>query len=630
MCGIVGFSGNIERNKLVSSLSVISHRGPDASGIYFDKEQEIGLGHTRLSIIDLAPEANQPLIDNKNDLVISYNGEIYNYKELRSDLIKKGHNFDTLSDTEVVLKMYQEYRYNMLEKLNGIFAFAIWDMKNKQLFLARDNFGVKPLYYYSEDNKFIFSSEIKAMEALVSIKKDVDIAAVHNYLNYLWSPGEKTLFKSVKKLNPGNALIVKDSKIDKHWSWYTLPTRNPDTEIKHIDNLIFECKRKLEKAVESQLVSDVPVGAFLSGGLDSSSIVSLARKFKSDIQCFTIQIKDDGKEEEYNDLPYAREVAKHLKVPLEVIDVTPNEIINDIEKMVYHLDEPLADPSCLNVLYISHLANKHGIKVLLSGVGGDDLLTGYRRHIAAKYDHYFMWIPLHLRKKIESFSTSLSQNSIISRRVTKLFKGFSLEGNDRIANFFVWTPLGINMNLYSRKMQESIKNYNKLDILTDFLDNFSSDLSPIEKILLLEQRFFLADHNLNYTDKMSMAEGIEVRVPFLDKNFVEFCSQIDEKYKQKRTVSKWILKKAMEPDLPKEVIYRPKTGFGAPIRKWVKDDLRDYIQSMLSKQNIEKRNIFNYKEIQRLLYNNQKGMIDASYVIFSILCLEIWFQQHID
>ena len=630
MCGILGFSGNFSEDRLKSSLSLLSHRGPDASGVYYDNLSQIGLGHTRLSIIDLAPEANQPFISANQNLVISYNGEIYNYKVLRSDLISKGYDFRTSSDTEVLLTMYQEYGIKMLNKLNGIFAFAIWDKLNELLFIAKDNFGVKPLYYSFNTNGFIFSSEIKALKELTKLKKEVDSNAVDNYLNYLWSPGDKTLYKSVKKLNPGNAMIIKDGNISKLWSWYKLPFRDHKIASKPINNLIKDCEYNLRNAVQAQLISDVPLGAFLSGGLDSSSIVALAKEFHKDIACFTIDVDGGEGDEIYDDLPYAKKVAKHLNVPLEVIKISSNEIINDIEKMVYHLDEPLADPACLNVLYISQLAKKNGIKVLLSGAGGDDLLTGYRRHRAVKYDHYLSRIPLYVRKKIESYSLNINQNSTLKRRIIKLLKGLSLQGNARIANYFIWAPPGIPTNLYSNEMLESIKNYNPMDVLIKFLDDFPANLSSIEKILLLEQRFFLADHNLIYTDKMSMAAGVEVRVPFLDKNFVEFCSQIDHRFKQRGSVGKWILKKAMAPYLPREIIYRPKTGFGAPIRKWVKNDLKDYIYIMLSEVNIRKRNIFDYKEIQKLIYYNKKGYIDASYIIFSILCLEIWFQQHID
>lgn len=630
MCGIAGYSGrfdNVLLNKCVESLN---HRGPDADGIFLDEKHNIGLGHTRLTIIDLSDLANQPLKDNDENCVIVFNGEIYNYLELKKELVNQGYQFKTKSDTEVLLYLYQKYGYELLKKLEGIFAFAIWDRRKKSLFIARDPIGVKPLYYSQTSEGFIFASEIKALIRSNAISKSLDRFAIHNYLSFLWSPGERTMLDSVKKLNPGNAMIVRDSKIQRHWSWYKLPSPSSREKDVPIDEMINECKRELRESVKKQLISDVPVGAFLSGGLDSSSIVAMAREFNPEISCFTIETEGGAEEGFHDDLPYAKKVANYLNVPLNIVKIRSDVMMKDIEKMVYHLDEPLADPACLNVMYISQLAKENDIKVLLSGTGGDDLLTGYRRHRAIRYDHLFKHLPQKLKIGLNYFSSSLSQKTPLKRRLSKFLNGVQLEGSQRVINYLKWSSDSITENIYSEQFKEDLGAYNSSSEMIDFLSGYSGIKEDLNKSLLLDQRYFLADHNLIYTDKMSMAAGVEVRVPFLERNFVDFSSKIPLNLKQKNGQEKWILKKAMESFLPIDVIYRQKTGFGAPLRKWLRGDMRSFLHDTLSEKNIRKRNIFDYNSTMNLIKMNHDGHIDASYVIFSILCIELWCQNFLD
>ena len=630
MCGIAGYSGrfdNVLLNKCVESLN---HRGPDADGIFLDEKHNIGLGHTRLTIIDLSDLANQPLKDNDENCVIVFNGEIYNYLELKKELVNQGYQFKTKSDTEVLLYLYQKYGYELLKKLEGIFAFAIWDRRKKSLFIARDPIGVKPLYYSQTSEGFIFASEIKALIRSNAISKSLDRFAIHNYLSFLWSPGERTMLDSVKKLNPGNAMIVRDSKIQRHWSWYKLPSPSSREKDVPIDEMINECKRELRESVKKQLISDVPVGAFLSGGLDSSSIVAMAREFNPEISCFTIETEGGAEEGFHDDLPYAKKVANYLNVPLNIVKIRSDVMMKDIEKMVYHLDEPLADPACLNVMYISQLAKENDIKVLLSGTGGDDLLTGYRRHRAIRYDHLFKHLPQKLKIGLNYFSSSVSQKTPLKRRLSKFLNGVQLEGSQRVINYLKWSSDSITENIYSEQFKEDLGAYNSSSEMIDFLSGYSGIKEDLNKSLLLDQRYFLADHNLIYTDKMSMAAGVEVRVPFLERNFVDFSSKIPLNLKQKNGQEKWILKKAMESFLPIDVIYRQKTGFGAPLRKWLRGDMRSFLHDTLSEKNIRKRNIFDYNSTMNLIKMNHDGHIDASYVIFSILCIELWCQNFLD
>ena len=629
MCGIVGvFGGNTEY--LDKASEIIKHRGPDDSGVFIDSKLKIGLGHQRLSILDISNLGHQPMISDNKNIVIVFNGEIYNYLELKYDLEKAGFKFNSNTDTEVLINLYQAEGKEMLSKLKGIFAFAILDISKETLFIARDALGVKPLYFATKENAFYFASEIKALFEFNSIDKDLNIKAISRYLSFLWSPGEETPINSIKKILPGEAILVKRGQVEKKWIWYQLPIfRNKSKDLDK-NNSITGVTNHLRKAVHSQMISDVPLGAFLSGGLDSSAIVTFAKEVNPDIKCFSIQT--EGKQDSgfIDDLPYAKEVARHLNVNLELVTVNSNQIADDLQSMVIQLDEPLADPASLNVRYISQLAKKQGIKVLLSGAGGDDLFTGYRRHYALELEQYWSWLPQNIRAKIDSYSQYLNTNNPFQRRLVKLCNGAGLSNDERLVNYFRWTDDRTLKTLFSKDFHEIILNSNPLNPMIEFIDPISSSTSRLDKMLLLEQRFFLADHNLNYTDKMSMAEGIEVRVPFLDLELIEFAARIPNKYKQNGREGKWVLKKAMEPFLPKNIIYRSKTGFGVPLRRWLREDLKELVGDLLSVESLNKRGLFSSQSVQQLISNNDNGKIDASYTILSILCIEIWCRAYID
>jgi len=631
MCGILGISGG-KTDSVKKANSLLEHRGPDGQGIFIDKIAEIGLGHNRLSIIDISPLGHQPMLSMDGKVVVVFNGEIYNFRELRKNLEENGCKFNGNSDTEVLLNLYLLEGVEMLSKMNGIFAFAIWDSIQQSLFIARDGLGVKPLYF-SEDkdnNNFSFASEIKALIHLMPMNKELDEDAINRYISFLWCPGNGTPLKSIKKLLPGEALIVKEGKITKKWNWYHLPLLKKLPTIKDKKDSISETLIHLRQAVHRQMISDVPLGAFLSGGLDSSAIVSIAKEKKTDIQCFTIETTGSQDKGIIDDLPYARKVAKHLNVSLDVITVDHNNISQDLQYMVTQLDEPLADPAALNVFYICQLAKKQGIKVLLSGAGGDDLFSGYRRHYAINLQKYLNLIPLKAQKIFEEQTKIWAKNSSFQRKISKFFNGSSLSNSDRLVNYFRWTNDSLLKSLYTKDFTNNLSSSLAEDPMTDFISTVTSSHSKLDQLLLLEQRFFLPDHNLNYTDKMSMASGVEVRVPFLDLDLVKFSATLPDKYKQNGQTGKWVLKKAMEPFLPKEVIYRPKTGFGVPLRRWMKFELKELMIDLLSTDSINRRGIFKASKVHRLIEDNDKDNIDASYTLLSILCIEIWCRAYLD
>ena len=628
MCGIVGVFGG-DLNSLNSANSLISHRGPDDDGIYINRTLNIGLGHRRLSILDTSSFGHQPMFSDDGKLVLVFNGEIYNYKELRSDLKRKGFVFQGKSDTEVLLKLYLSEGKKMLSKLNGIFTFAILDINSELLFLARDALGVKPLYYSTEDNVFAFASEIKALLKLIPNNKELDVESINRYLSFLWCPGDGTPLKSVKKLLPGEAIIVKNGCITDKWLWYKLPILNNTNKNLDKGRSISGVTKYLRQAVHRQMVADVPLGAFLSGGLDSSAVVAFAREVNPDIRCFSIETKGKQDKGFVADLPYAKRVAKHLNVSLDVVSIESHRMASDLESMIVQLDEPLADPAALNVLYISQLAREQGIKVLLSGAGGDDLFTGYRRHYALQLERYWGWLPKSVRTGLKGITKNLNTDNSINRRIVKMFNGAGLNSEDRLINYFRWSDDSLLQSLYSPEFRQQLAGSNSNQVMQDFLEPILTSASSLDQMLALEQRFFLTDHNLNYTDKMSMAAGVETRVPFLDLDLVNFAARIPDKFKQKGSVGKWVLKKAMEPYLPKEVIYRPKTGFGAPLRTWIKHDLQELLRDVLSPDSLNKRGLFSSKAVQQLILDNN-NKIDASYTLFSLLCIEIWCRHYID
>jgi asparagine synthase (glutamine-hydrolysing) len=560
MCGIIGFQGKFSEAALRAGMSAIAHRGPDDQGLFMDEANGVGLGHLRLSIIDLSPLGHQPMQDDAGTVQLIFNGEIYNYRELRAELEAKGCTFRGTSDTEVILHLYLAQGRDMLPRLNGIFTIALWDTRTRTMLVARDALGVKPLYISESARGLAFSSEIKGLLHLVPETRALDHASLHRYLSFLWCPGEGTPLSGVRKLLPGEAMEVHEGRVARRWTWYQLPVfRGVQADLSEQAS-IEGTAAHLRRAVERQMVADVPVGAFLSGGLDSSAIVAFAREQHPGMRCFTIEASGGQDEGTTDDLPYAQRVASHLGVKLDIVRIDASRMAGDLERMIVQLDEPLADPAPLNVLYISELARQNGMKVLLSGAGGDDLFTGYRRHRAVNLERMWSWLPSGARNALDQGTRTLDQRRAWSRRLSKLFSGAGLERDERIANYFVWAREADLMALYTRDFREHLRGAVATEPMTSFLAPLPGDVPPLDRMLALEQRFFLADHNLPYTDKMSMAVGVEVRVPFLDLELVDFAARIPLHVKQRGKVGKWVLKRAMEPYLPHDVIYRPKSA----------------------------------------------------------------------
>ena len=654
MCGITGFQGAFSESLLEAMTRAVAHRGPDGTGarvLCIEGQPPTGLGHRRLSIIDLSSAGSQPMTVQpdlgggmRSGLTLVYNGEIYNYRELRAELQACGHVFGTATDSEVLLHLYERDGIEMLGRLNGIFAFAIHDarasgrpanVEQGALFIARDPLGVKPLYFAQIASGFLFGSEIKSLLQCRQLARDVDPVALHQMLAYLWTPAPRTMLASVRKLEPGSAMIVSRGCVQRSWSYYQLPwdgVIDPRSE----GELALDLARHVETAVNRQLVADVPVGAFLSGGLDSSAVVAMMRRANPDqrITCFSIGFAGDSDVEgNPADLPYARRVARHLNVDLEEIVMTHNAI-DRFQEVVHLLDEPQADPAPINALLIAERARQMGIPVLLSGAGGDDLLSGYRRHWALSVERYWSWLPIGARRALQALATSSVggrfRGQVPLRRLAKMLAFAGEDSERRLVSYFLWSTEEVRRALYSADFAASLGAADAAAPLLHSLRQIPNERDRLQRMLFLETKHFLADHNLNYTDRAGMAAGVEVRVPLLDLDLVRFAARVPSRFKQKGRIGKSIFKKAMEPYLPHDIIYRPKSGFGAPLRHWLRNELRELVADTLSAAALRRRGYFEPSAVQSLIDLDRAGGIDGSYTIFALMTFELWCRGVVD
>jgi asparagine synthase (glutamine-hydrolysing) len=655
MCGIAGFQGSYTRELLERMTDAVAHRGPDGTGtamLTVEGQPTTGVGHRRLSIIDLA-SGQQPMTvapdvggGSQGGLTLVFNGEIYNYRELRAGLVRDGHEFRTASDSEVLLHLYERDGVAMLPKLNGMFAFAIHDARpagrpegvgRGALFIARDQLGVKPLYYAATTKGLLFGSEIKALLCDRELSRAIDPMALHQMLAYLWTPAPSTMLASVRKLAPGFAMLVDGGRVVRHWCHYDVPydgTRDGAP----FDGSALTLAGHLETAVSRQLVADVPVGAYLSGGLDSSAVVAMMRRAQPDqpITCFTIDLGDEADAEgNPADLPYARSVAKHLGVDLVEVMMEPSAI-NRLPELVALLDEPQADPAPINALVIAERSRAMGIPVLLSGAGGDDLFSGYRRHWALRFERRWSWLPRPMRSGVQAVASAaasgggMGQSSSALRRLSKMFAYAGEDADRRLVSYFWWSTEQLRRGLYSAEFGARVADVDTAAPLLESLRRIPMEHDPLQRMLYLETKHFLADHNLNYTDRAGMAVGVEVRVPLLDLDLVRFATKVPAAYKQRGRVGKAVFKRAMEPYLPHDVIYRPKSGFGAPLRRWLRNELRSMVDDTLDASSLARRGFFDLRAVRSLVEKDRSGAVDGSYTIFALMCVELWCRRFVD
>ena len=601
MCGFVGFIDKKKsKKKIIKDMAdIIAHRGPDSDGYYVG--DECALGFRRLSIIDL-DGGTQPIYNEDNNMIITFNGEIYNYKEIREKLIKKGHKFRTESDTEVILHGYEEYGEKILDKLRGMFAFVIYDTKNKTLFGARDFYGIKPLYYYIDDEEFMFGSEIKSFLGHPGFKKELNRDMLKQYLTFQYSVGEDTFFKNVYKLRPGHYFKYHDGKLD-ITKYYEIKIESDDS--KSLEEWKDIIRKELNESIKYHKVSDVEVGSFLSSGVDSSIVATLSDVDK------TFTVGYDNKK--YSEIDYAKELSEKIKVKNISKKISREEYFKNFPKIQYYMDEPLADPSAVALYFVANTASKH-VKVALSGEGADEIFGGYNIYHEPYSVSWYNKIPYPIRRGIGVLAYPLRNHTgfnFLVRRSKKL--------EDRyVGNAFIFEPGDANKILsYTDKhdFRELTKPY------YDKIKNYDD----VAKMQYIDFNFWLIGDILLKADKMSMANSLEVRVPFLDRPLVNEVINIPSKYKIVGNQTKYAFREVCKEELPEKWADKKKLGFPVPIREWIKEE---DIYNNIRKTFEDGGEFFKTDRIIKLLDDHCKGKHDNSRKIWTIYSFLIWYQEY--
>ena len=628
MCGIAGMlatnpNTSLDKAYLSEMCQTIAHRGPDDEGLFFDGA--LSMGMRRLSIIDLHT-GHQPMTCANGQYVIVFNGEIYNYSELRETLKHKGHRFVTESDTEVVLNAYVEFGPQCLLHFNGMFGLSIWDRFDKRLFLARDRIGIKPLYYFNDSKWLIFGSEIKSILKHPHISREIDPVSLSYYIKFGHVGSPRTLFRDVKKLPPASYLIADSSgmKIEKYWHCIEKNKGN-----RSIEQCAEEFLDLFEKSVKRRMIADVPLGAFLSGGLDSSSIVAFMSKLSSQ-PTKTYAIGFSEKDRYHDEREIARYVSETFKTDHHEIEVTPN-IADLMQKLVWYLDEPVADTSYLVTYLVSQLASK-SVKVILSGVGGDELFGGYRRYLGVTYDRYFDFLPSSLvrwtSKTLSDLLPADRSSPVLNKmRLAKSYlRSLSLSPEGR---YDAYVSL-LSEDLHTDLMTHSVKEAEAVFAERHLLYKNGAQFDPLNRLLHLDINTTLVDSLLLFTDKMSMACSLEARVPFLDHELVEWAMSVPMAYKIKGSKLRYLQKYAMKPLLPERVMKKPKQGFGCPVGSWFRNDLKDFTRDILSSSRLRESNLFDQNIIENILVKHERKEEDYSDILFALLTFELWHQTFIE
>ena len=629
MCGITGIFafnmvGAFHMVNVAKATELLSSRGPDVQDIYND--DRVGLGHRRLSIIDVSAEANQPMWDKSGRYCIIFNGEIYNYKSLRENLIKEGVSFSTEGDTEVLLKLYIAKGKDCLNELNGFFAFSIFDKQNHSLFVARDRFGIKPLLYYYDEDKLLFASEMKSLLAY-GIEKKVNFEVLHQYMQLNYVAGDQSMMRGVSKLLPGHYLQIEEGKIEVN-KWYELPKHKIQIAESYEDRKK-RLAELLEESVQKRLVADVPLGSFLSGGVDSSIVASLASKHKPDLHTFSIGFAD---EPYFDETKYALSVAKKIGTEHTVFSLTNKDLYQHLESILNYIDEPFADSSAIAVYILSQETKKHAT-VALSGDGADEMFAGYNKHAA----FYRMMHPgfsenmvgaLHPLWKLLPKSRS---NTITNtfRQLHRFSKGMKQNPTDRYWQWAGFLNEKESLSLLSEQskssLQQELYNQNKADLLRHL-----GDSTTMNDILSQDMNMVLPYDMLTKVDLMSMANSLEVRVPFLDHEVVEYVFSLSDEDKINKNIRKRILQDTFRDLLPDELYNRQKKGFEVPLLKWFRNEMKGLIvDDLLADHFIEEQNIFDVRAIRKIkkrLFSRNPGDVHAQ--VWALIVFQSWWKRY--
>ena len=650
MCGIAGLITPEPEARIGAMLKAIEHRGRDDEGVWTSpaistEGQRVCFGHRRLSIIDTSSAGHQPMASHDGRLMVILNGEIYNYRELRAQLASRGRSFRTQTDTEVLLSAWAEWGEECLPRLNGMFAFALWDDKEKSLFLVRDRVGIKPLYYAVAGKdagephagafgSLVFASEVKSILASGLIKAELDREALHQFLTFLWVPDPNTLFAGVKTVPPGHILTWRDNQLTVREWW--------DISFAEIEEGRSESwwreqvLETLDRVTKLEMVADVPLGSFLSGGIDSSTIVAMMKHHSNGRRVGTYTIGIEAEDLRYDIIPddvqWARRVNQQLDTDYHEIMLQP-DVAELLPKLVYHMDEPAIDMAIPSYLVSS--AARETLTVMLSGMGGDEVFAGYPRQLAMKIAGAFDPVPQLLRRPVmKALAHALpggrpGKLTAPLRNAKKFARSAALDFEDRYLGYGTYFTDEAKERLYSDELRAATRG---LDAYSAHRRYFArvKHAAPLNQLLYVDLKTFLPCLNLMTTDKTSMAANLEVRVPFLNQEMLELTARMPPDLKLRGLKRKYILKRAAEKLLPREIVWRKKAGFGAPIRSWLRGPLRPMVDELLSDATVKRRGLFRPEEVKRVIEANLSGREDYNLQVFQLLTLELWQRAFID
>jgi len=627
ICGIIDLNRRPVQEGLIRNMcAALVHRGPDDEGVYISPQSKpfVGLGHRRLKIIDLSDAGRQPMANEDGSAWLVFNGEIYNFQQLRKDLKDKGHRFKSNTDAEVALHLYEDFSEGCVSYLQGMFTFAIWDEKQDKLFLARDRIGQKPFLYYYDSRYFCFASEFSALLASGLVNKDINYEAMDRYLTFGYVPAPATIYKRVFKMPPAHYGIFQNGKLklQKYWDLDYLP-KIDISEKETAQELI----KVLEEAVKLRLVSDVPLGAFLSGGIDSSAVVALMSHLTNKVKTFSIGFDDT----DFNELKYARNIARHFSTDHHEFIVKP-KALEILPLLVEHYGEPYADSSAIPTYYVCR-ETKGSVTVALNGDGGDESFAGYERYQAMALAGSYNRLPAFFRDGLRQTVMCLLPDAVNfknkRRRLRRFFENVSRPFYLRYCRWVCMINDSEKDELYSENFKKQVNNGNPADWLKEYPD-LPADMKLVDRLMAIDIGTNLANDLLVKMDIASMANSLETRSPFLDYKLMEFAAKLPAEYKLKRLAKKYILKKAIKGLVPEENIHRSKMGFGVPVGKWFRTELKAFINEILLSQCALKRGYFKPEVVKRTIQDHAEGRKDCTFQLWSLLMLELWHKRFVD
>ena len=643
MCGICGVweygaaaSGGVELSLVERMRDTMAHRGPDDAGAALFDEGRLGLGHRRLSIVDLSPAGHNPMRGcAARGAWTVFNGEIYNHAELREGLERRGHAYASRTDTETILHLYEERGLDFVQDIEGDYAIALWDEERKQLVLARDRVGVKPLYFYQKDGRFIFASEIKAILAHPYVTAEVDEEALYHYLSFLTTPAPMTLFRDVRKLPAGHTLVVgRDGEARVTQYWDALPAVNaPDTPTSDEEHRA-EILRLLRASIKKRMMADVPFGVFLSGGVDSSANVALmAEQMSRPVRTYTVGFRDH---EELNELEAARHIARRYGTDHQEVLIGEEEMRRFLPELVFHQDEPIADPVCVPLFYVSKLARDSGTVVVQVGEGADEIFSGYDKYVRYLRIQERFWrhaerVPRAARRAASAIARPLMERTVRQRTAIELVRRLGADESLFWGSAIVFDET-LKPRVLSRELRARLIGLSSYDVVRGYQEQIARERPAsdfLARLTYLELKLRLPELLLMRVDKITMAASVEARVPFLDHHLVEYALSLSRTLKVKGASGKHILKRALEGVLPRDVLYRPKRGFGAPIHGWLKGGDGSLLDEHLLNSPMRRRDFLDYDFVARLVEEHRRGAHDWSFHLWSLLNLSLWYERWI-